>query len=93
MTQGNRSNLLFDDDLIAVELNSPDLVSSIFLDDGQHLQILGCNISQYYNRLEATELIPLLRVKKSKPPHLGCKAAPDLSRRVSRAFQWAPPSR
>lgn len=41
------SNLFFNEDLSSVELPSPDIVSSLFLNDGENLQVGGCDISQY----------------------------------------------
>lgn len=69
---GNRSNMLFNDELSAVELPSPDVVCSLFLDKDKELHMAGCDISQYYNRLRAPkELVPLLGLPKIDASRLG----------------------
>lgn len=69
---GNRSNFLFNEELSAVELPSPDIVSLLFLNSKDQLNVSGCDISQYYNRLAApVELIPFLGMPKIHAKQLG----------------------
>lgn len=69
---GNRSNMLFNEELSSFELPSPDIVGSMFIDDDKHLHMAGCDISQYYNRLRAPpELITFLGMPKIKAETLG----------------------
>lgn len=69
---GNRSNLLFRKEASSVELPTPDIVSSLFLDEGSELHISGCDLSQYHNRLRAPpELVPLLWFPRLEAKLLG----------------------
>lgn len=69
---GNRSNLLFRQEASSVELPTPDLISSMFVDQGEELFVSGCDLSQYYNRLRApSEMVPLLGFPRLKAALLG----------------------
>lgn len=58
---GDRSNLLFREEAKPVDLPTPDILGSLFLDQGEELFLSGCDLSQFYNRLKAPrDLIPLL---------------------------------
>lgn len=43
----NRSNLLFREDVSAVELPIPHIVSYLFLPKGEEAQIVDCDVSKY----------------------------------------------
>lgn len=74
---GNRSNLLFNEDLSAAKLPLPDIVNSLFLQEWEKLRVAACDIFQYYNRLkEPAEPIPFLGMPKINAELLGL---PDLS--------------
>lgn len=43
---GNRSNLLFREEVSRVELPTPDLVASILVEEGEYFYLAGCDLSQ-----------------------------------------------
>lgn len=44
------------------ELPTPDIVSTLFLDEGEELFLSGCDLLQYYNSLRArSDLVLLIR--------------------------------
>lgn len=69
---GNRSNLLFNPAASAVQLPTPDIIGSLYIKEWQDFCVAGCDISQYYNRLQAPpNLIPLLGMPKLPAAELG----------------------
>lgn len=50
---GNRAILLFREEASSVELPTPYLIASMFLDEGEELFFVGCDLLQYYYRFRA----------------------------------------
>lgn len=58
---GNKWNLLFREEATSVELPTPNLVTSMFIDEGEALFLSGCDIYQYYKRFRSpADQVPLL---------------------------------
>ena len=69
---GERANMLFNPDARSVELPTPDIVSSLRLEQGDQLYLSSCDISQFFNRLKVPEfLIPYLGLPRVKASEVG----------------------
>lgn len=72
----NRSNQLFRDEASFVELPTPDIVASTFLEENQQFHLAGCEISQYYNRLKApSDIIPFPALRRLSASSINMRSA------------------
>lgn len=62
-----------------VELPTPDILASLHLEQGESLHLASCDISQYYNRLQAPAFpVPFLGLSRIRRSKLGFESGPEV---------------